>query len=131
MDTWAVGFLALSEVQALLRRVFGCWADGHRSSEWLRAYGICADTFRLWEAQIEAELVAQGAMMDDADGDALSAQPGAKRPREEGAACVAGGRHGPAGDALVDVLLATKIAAVDAMLQDAHAKGRGKEGDSP
>jgi len=132
MDAWQIGFLSLSEVQALLRRVFGCWADGHRSSEWLRAYGICADTFRLWEAQIEAELVAQGAMMDDADSDgALSAQPGAKRPREEGAARVAGGRHASTGDSLVDDICAVHLAAVDAMLQEAHAKGRGKEGDSP
>jgi len=131
MDAWAVGFLSLSEVQALLRRVFGCWADGHRSSEWLRAYGICADTFRLWEAQIEAELVAQGAMMDDADGDggALPTQSGTAKSSREGATRVGAGRHASTGASLADSVCAVKIAAVDAMLQDAHAKGRRKGGD--
>jgi len=132
MDTWAVGFLALSEVQGLLRRVFGCWPPERRDAHWLRAYRICADTLRLWEAQIEAELVEQGAMVEDPDDDgALPTQSGAAKERKEGAACVVAGRPGRGGDSLVDVLLATKIAAVDAMLQEAHAKGRGKEGNSP
>jgi len=129
MDAWQIGFLSLAEVQALLRRLFSCWADGHRSSEWLRAYRICAHTFQVWEAQIEAELVAQGAMMDDADGDALSTQSGTAKSSREGATRVGGGRHASTGDSLVDSICAVRLAAVDAMLQEAHAKGRRKGGD--
>jgi len=131
MDVERVGFLSLAEVQALLRRVFGCWADGHRSSEWLRAYRICAHTFELWRAQIEAELMAQGAMMeaDDGGGGALPTQSSTRKERKEGAARVVAGRPGRGGDSLADDICAVRIAAVDAMLQEAHAKGRGKGGD--
>jgi len=131
MDTWAVGFLALSEIEALLRRVFDCWPAERRDSCWLAAYRRASNVLERWEAQIEAELVAQGAMMeaDDGGGGALPTQSSTRKEREEGAACVGAGWPGRGGDSLVDVLLATKIAAVDELLQVAHAKGRGKGGD--
>jgi len=132
MDAWQIGFLSLNEVQGLLRRVFGCWPAERRDSCWLKAYRRASNVLERWEAQIEAELVAQGAMMDDADnGDELPTQSSTRKERKEGAACAVAGRPGRGGDSLVDVLLATKIAAVDAMLQEAHAKGRGKEVDLP
>jgi len=130
MDAWQIGFLSLAEVEGLLQRIFGCWPDKQRDAHWLQAYRISAHTVEVWRAQIEAELVAQGAMMDDGDDrDALSTQSSTKRPRKEGAACVGAGHHTSAGASLVDSVCAVKIAAVDAMLQEAHAKGRGKGGD--
>jgi len=131
MDAWAVGFLSLSEVQTLLQRVFGCWPAERRDSCWVKAYRRASNVLERWEAQIEAELVAQGAMMDDADGDALSTQSGTAKSSREGATRVGGGRHGLAGDSLVDDICAVHLAAVDELLQEAHAKGRGKEGNSP
>jgi len=129
MDVERVGFLALSEVEGLLRRIFGCWPDKQRDAHWLQAYRISAHTVEVWRAQIEAELVAQGAMVDDGDDGALPTQSSTAKSSREGATRVGGGRHGLAGDVLVDSVCAVKIAAVDAMLQEAHAKGRRKEGD--
>jgi len=131
MDTWAVGFLGLNEVAQLLRGVFSCWPAERRDSCWVAAYRRASNVLERWEAQIEAELVAQGAMVDDGDDGALPTQSSTRKERKEGAACVGAGRHTSAGDVLVDSVCAVKIAAVDAMLQEAHAKGRGKEGNSP
>ena len=132
MDAWQIGFLSLAEVEALLRRVFGCWADERRDSCWLAAYRRASNVLERWEAQIRAELAAQGAMMDDADdGDELPTQSGTAKSSREGVARVGGGRHASTGDVLVDSICAVKIAAVDAMLQEAHTKGRRKEVDLP
>ena len=131
MDAWQIGFLSLAEVEGLLRRVFGCWPAERRDRCWLKAYRRASNVLERWEQEIRAELVAQGAMMDDADGDALSTQSGTAKSSREGAACVGAGHHASTGDSLVDSICAVKIAAVDAMLQEAHAKGRGKEGNSP
>jgi len=133
MDAWAVGFLSLAEVEALLRRVFGCWPDERRDSCWVAAYRRASNVVERWEQEIRAELAAQGAMMeaDDGGGGALPTQSSTRKERKEGAACVGAGHHASTGDSLVDDICAVHLAAVDAMLQDARAKGRGKEGNSP
>jgi len=129
MDAWQIGFLSLAEVEGLLRRVFGCWPAERRDGCWLKAYRRASNVLERWEAQIEAELVAQGAMMDDADERAEPVQSRTARPPKKGAARVVAGRPGRGGASLADSVCAVKIAAVDAMLQEAHAKGRGKGGD--
>jgi len=132
MDTWGVGFLALSEVEGLLRGVFSCWPAERRDGCWLAAYRRASNVLERWEAQIEAELASQGAIVEDPNDDgALPTQSSTRKERKEGATRVGGGHHASTGDSLVDALLATKIAAVDELLQEAHAKGRRKEGNSP
>ena len=131
MDAWRVGFLSLDETQRLVKHVLDCWPPERRDARWLRAYRYASNVLERWGAQIEAELVDQGAMVDADDDGALPTQSATKRPPEEGATRVGGGRHALAGDLLVDSVCAVKIAAVDAMLQEAHAKGRRKEVDLP
>jgi len=132
VDAWQIGFLSLAEVEGLVQRIFGCWPAERRDSCWLKAYTRASSTIERWEQEIRAELVDQGAMMDDGDdGDTLSTQPGAAKSSREGATRVVAGRPGRGGASLVDSVCAVKIAAVDELLQEAHAKGRGKEGNSP
>jgi len=133
MDAWRVGFLSLDETQRLVKHVLDCWPPERRDARWVAAYRYASRVFEVWQSQVESEIARQEARDVDACERAELAHGRTAKPRllEEGATRVGGGRHGPTGDSLVDVLLATKIAAVDAMLQDAHAKGRGKEGDSP
>ena len=132
MDVYGMSAISLDEVEKLIGRTLGAWPPERRDRCWLKAYRVCANTFAAWEQQLQ-EVAQQVARDADANERARLAQSRTRKLRllEEGAACVAGGRPGPTGDLLVDSVCAVKIAAVDAMLQEAHAKGRGKEGDSP
>jgi len=133
MDAWRVGFLSLDETQRLVKHVLDCWPPERRDARWLAAYRYASRVFEVWQSQVESEIARQEARDADAceRAELAHGRTAKLRPPEEGAACVAGGRPGPTGDVLVDSVCAVRLAAVDAMLQEAHAKGRGKEGDSP
>jgi len=133
MDAWRVGFLSLDETQRLVKHVLDCWPPERRDARWLRAYRYASRIFEVWQNQVESEIARQEARDVDAceRAELAHGRTAKLRPPEEGVACVVAGRPGRGGDSLVDVLLATTIAAVDAMLQDAHAKGRRKEVDLP
>ena len=131
MDAWRVGFLSLDEAQRLVRHMLDCWPPGRRDARWLAAYDYASRVFEVWQNQVESEMARAEARDADAYERAELAHGRAARPSEEGAARVGGGRHGLAGDSLVDDICAVRIAAVDGLLQDVHAKGRRKEGDLP
>jgi len=131
MDVWQVAAFSLDEIERLVGRIFETWPPERRDACWVRAYNYASAVFMLWQSQVESEIARQEARDVDACERAELAHGRTAKLRlsEEGVACVGGGRHASTGDVLVDVLLATKLAAVDAMLQEAHAKGRGKGGD--
>ena len=130
MDVYGMSAISLDEVEKLIGRIFETWPPSKRDARWLKAYTRAASTFAAWEQQLQ-EVAQQVARDADANERARLAQSRTRKLRlsEEGAACVGAGRPGRGGDSLVDVLLATKIAAVDELLQVARAKGRGKGGD--
>jgi len=131
MDAWRVGFLSLDETQRLVKHVLDCWPPERRDARWLAAYRYASRVFEVWQNQVESEIARQEARDADACGRAERAQSGTAKSSREGAACVGGGRHGLAGDSLADDICAVRIAAVDELLQDVHAKGRRKEVDLP
>jgi len=129
MDAWRVGFLSLDETQRLVKHVLDCWPPERRDARWLAAYRYASRVFEVWQNQVESEIARQEARDADACERAELAQSGTAKSSREGATRVGGGRHALAGDSLVDDICAVRLAAVDAMLQEAHAKRRRKGGD--
>jgi len=130
MDVYGMSAISLDEVEKLIGRIFETWPPSKRDARWLKAYTRAASTFAAWEQQLQ-EVAQQVARDADANERARLAQSRTRKLRlsEEGATRVGGGRHALAGDSLADDICAVHLAAVDAMLQEAHAKGRGKGGD--
>ena len=131
MNVYEWPAISLAEIERLVAHIFETWPPERRDVRWLAAYRYASRVFDVWQSQVESEIARQEARDADACERAELAQSGTAKSSREGATRVGGGRHASTGDVLVDSICAVKIAAVDAMLQDAHAKGRGKEGDSP
>jgi len=131
MNVYEQPAISLAEIERLVGRIFETWPPERRDACWVRAYDYASRVFMVWEGQVESEIARREARDVDACERAELAQSGTAKSSREGAACVGGGRHGPTGDSLADDICAVKIAAVDDLLQNVHAKGRRKEVDLP
>jgi len=133
MNVYEWPAISLAEIERLVAHIFETWPPERRDARWLAAYRYASRVFEVWQNQVESEIARQEARDADAceRAELAHGRTAKLRPPEEGVARVGAGHHASTGDSLVDVLLATKIAAVDELLQDVRAKGRGKEGNSP
>jgi len=133
MNVYEQPAISLAEIERLVAHIFETWPPERRDACWVRAYDYVGRVFMVWESQVESEIARQEARDVDACERAELAHGRTAKPRlsEEGVACVVAGRPGRGGDSLADSVCAVKIAAVDELLQEAHAKGRRKEGNSP
>ena len=131
MNVYEWPAISLAEIERLVAHIFETWPPERRDARWLAAYRYASRVFMVWQSQVESEIARQEARDADAceRAELAHGRTAKLRPPEEGVARVAAGRPGRGGDSLADSVCAVKIAAVDAMLQDAHAKGRGKGGD--
>jgi len=131
MNVYEWPAISLAEIERLVARIFETWPPERRDACWVRAYDYAGRVFMLWQSQVESEIARQEARDVDACERAELAHGRTAKSSREGAACAVAGRPGRGGASLADSVCAVKIAAVDAMLQDAHAKGRRKEVDLP
>ena len=133
MNVYEWPAISLAEIERLVAHIFETWPPERRDARWLAAYRYASRVFMVWQSQVESEIARQEARDADAceRAELAHGRTAKLRPPEEGVARVGGGRHASTGDVLVDSVCAVRLAAVDAMLQDVHAKGRRKEVDLP